>query len=55
MRDLACSPTLSVSGLISDGHIAMRILYAFPKVFLFPLVLMVLLAIVLTGVLVFSA
>lgn len=54
MRVLEWKPILIVSGLISAVHLAMLVLYPFPSVFLFPLVLTVLLAIVIIGVFFFS-
>jgi hypothetical protein len=54
MRVLEWKPILIVSGLISAVHFAMLVLFPFPSVFLFPLVLIVLLAVVLTGIFVFS-
>ena len=54
MRDLDWKPILIVSSLISAVHLAMLVLFPFPAVFLFPLVLIVLLAVVLIGIFVFS-
>lgn len=54
MHDLDWKPILIVSGLISAVHLAMLVLYPFPSVFLFPLLLTVLLVIVLIGIFVFS-
>jgi hypothetical protein len=51
MRDLDWKPILIVSALISAVHLAMLVLYPFPSVFLFPLVLIVLLVVVLIGIL----
>lgn len=54
MRVLEWKPILIVSGLISAGHLAVLVLYPFPSIFLFPLVLMLLLSIVLAGIFLFA-